>query len=75
LPTLEVKDVVSLLRAEVRRAGGVAAWCKKTGVHRSVVSRVLHNCPPTKSMIKALNLRTVFVVRGNQLKATKAKRR
>jgi hypothetical protein len=60
--TLEVKDVVTLLRAEVRKAGGISAWCRKTGVHRTVVSRVLHNFQsPTKCIIKALKLRTVFV--------------
>jgi hypothetical protein len=73
---LEVKDVVLLLRAEVQRAGGVKAWCKKTGVHRTIVTKVLNNSrPPTKSIIKALSLRTVFVVGGNQSKSTKAKRR
>jgi DNA-binding phage protein len=59
---LEVKDIVPLLRAEVQRAGGVSAWSKKTGVSRSVASRVLNNLkPPTRSIIKALKLRTVFV--------------
>ena len=60
---LELKDVVPLLRAEVRRAGGVSAWSKKTGVNRSVASKVLNNLkPPSRSIIKALKLRTVFVV-------------
>jgi DNA-binding phage protein len=65
--TLEVKDVILLLRAEVRRAGGVSAWSKKTGVHRTIVSKVLHNSKPLpKSIIKALKLRTVFVVNKDQ---------
>jgi hypothetical protein len=60
---LELEDVVSLLRVEVRKAGGVSAWSRKNGVHRSIVSNVLNNLRlPTKSMIKALKLRTVFVV-------------
>jgi hypothetical protein len=60
---LEVKDIVPLLRAEVLRAGGVSAWSKRTGVHRTIVSKVLNNSsPPTRSVIKALKLRTVFVV-------------
>ena len=60
---LEVKDIVPLLRAEVLRAGGVSAWSKKTGVNRSVASKVLNNLkPPTQSVIKALKLRAVFVV-------------
>jgi DNA-binding phage protein len=60
---LEPEDVVSLLRAEVQRAGGVSAWSKKNGVHRTIVSKALNNLkPPTKSIIKALKLRMVFVV-------------
>jgi hypothetical protein len=60
---LEIKDVVPLLRTEVQRAGGVSAWSKKTGVNRTVASKVLNNLkPPTKSVIKALKLRPVFVV-------------
>lgn len=74
--TLEVKDVVSLLRAKVQEAGGVSAWSKKTGIHRTIVSKVLHNSKPlTKSIIKALKLRIVFVVRNDQTKSTKAKGR
>jgi DNA-binding phage protein len=61
---LEVKDLVPLLRAEVQRAGGVSAWSKKTGVNRTIVSKVLNDLrAPPKSMIKALKLRTVFVAR------------
>ncbi len=60
---LEFKDIVPLLRAEVQRAGGVSAWSKKTGVSRTVVSKALNNLkPPTKSIIKALKLRMVFVI-------------
>jgi DNA-binding phage protein len=59
---LEERDVVSLLRSEIERAGSLGLWAEKTGVHRSVVSKVLSNVyPPTKSIIKALKLRTVFV--------------
>jgi hypothetical protein len=32
---LEAQDVVSLLRSEIERAGGVGLWAEKTGVHRS----------------------------------------
>jgi len=60
---VELKDVVQLLRAEVRRAGSITAWCNKTGVHRTTATKVLNNSiPPTRSIIKALKLRTVFVV-------------
>lgn len=59
---LETEDVVALLRSEVKRGGGVVAWSKKTGVHRSTVSKVICNLQlPTKSVIRALDLRPVFV--------------
>jgi hypothetical protein len=58
---LEKRDVVALLRSEVKKAGGVIAWSNKTGVHRTTVSKVIGNHgPPTKSIIRALKLRTVF---------------
>jgi hypothetical protein len=38
---LEMEAVISLLRTEVERAGGQAAWAKKTGVHRTIVNSIL----------------------------------
>ena len=59
---LELKDVICLLRSEVERAGGQAAWAKKTGVNRTVINRVLNDRqPPSKKIISALKLRMVFV--------------
>jgi hypothetical protein len=59
---LDLDDVVCLLRSEVSRAGGQAAWANATGVNRVLVNRVLNGQrPPTKKMISALELRTVFV--------------
>ena len=59
---LELKDVICLLRSEVERAGGQAAWAKKTGTNRTVINRVLNDRqPPTKKIINALKLRIVFV--------------
>ena len=58
----ELEDVIDLLRAEVVRAGGQVAWSKKTGINRTRLNRVLNgHVPPTKTMLKALKLRTVFV--------------
>ena len=58
----ELEDVIDLLRAEVRRAGGQAAWSKKTGVDRTNLNRVLNgHIAPTKTILKALKLRTVIV--------------
>jgi hypothetical protein len=59
---LEMEAVISLLRTEVERAGGQAAWAKKAGVHRTIVNSILQGRrPPTKKVVSALNLRTVFV--------------
>ncbi|MGC2125145.1 MAG: hypothetical protein WA652_20035 [Xanthobacteraceae bacterium] len=58
----EVEDVVLLLRSEIKRVGGVGVWAKKNGIHRTAVSKALSNArPPTKNILKALKLRTVFV--------------
>jgi DNA-binding phage protein len=59
---LEVRDIVSLLRSGVERAGCVSAWARKTGIERTCISKTLSNKrPPSESIIKALKLRTVFV--------------
>jgi DNA-binding phage protein len=59
---LEMEAVICLLRVEVERAGGQAAWAKKAGVDRTIVNSILKGRRlPTKKIISALNLRTVFV--------------
>lgn len=59
---LDLEDVMSLLRSEIERAGGQTAWSRMTGVHRTTVVKVLMGLQPiTKSIIRALKLRTVFV--------------
>jgi DNA-binding phage protein len=58
----EREDVMSLLRSEIKKAGGQTAWSRKTGVHRTTVVKVLMGLQPiTKSIIRALKLRVVFV--------------
>jgi DNA-binding phage protein len=58
----ELKDILPLLRSEVKQAGGASAWARKTGVHRTTVTKVLLGLqPPTKSIIIALGLRVVFI--------------
>jgi hypothetical protein len=59
---LEPKEIVQLLRAEVKEAGSQEAWAKKAGIDRSFVNKVLHGTKqPTKKMILALGLRKVVV--------------
>jgi DNA-binding phage protein len=59
---LDAEDVVRLLRSEVKRAGGQAAWASRTGLNRIVVNKVLNGKTlPTKKIVKALKLRIVYV--------------
>jgi DNA-binding phage protein len=58
----EFEDVILLLRSEVEQAGNQRAWSKKTGVNRATLNKVLNGHQPlTKSIIRALKLRVVFV--------------
>lgn len=60
--TFELEDVIRLLRSKVKQAGGPTAWAKKNCVDRTTLSRVLHgHRQPTKAILRALNLRIVFV--------------
>jgi DNA-binding phage protein len=55
-------DVVRLLRAEVERVGGQTAFARKCGLSRANLNKILHgSLSPTKSVIKALKLRKVYV--------------
>jgi DNA-binding phage protein len=59
---LELKDVIRLLRSVVERAGGQAAWAKKTGIQRTTINKALNDQGLlTKKIIRALKLRMVFV--------------
>jgi DNA-binding phage protein len=58
---LNEKDVVQLLRQEVAKAGGQTEWYRKTGISRTMINKVLRTQRrPTKAIIKALNLETVY---------------
>jgi DNA-binding phage protein len=58
---LNATGVLSLLRSEIKRAGGLSAWSLKTGIHRSVVSKVLHRRRPiTQSVLGALDVRSAL---------------
>jgi hypothetical protein len=59
---LEPKEIVQLLRAEVKKAGSQRAWAKAAGVDRAFVNKVLHGKKqPAKKIILALGLRIVVV--------------
>jgi hypothetical protein len=58
----ELKDVISLLRSEVKRAGGQSEWARQTGISRTMLNKVLNgHKSPTMTIIAALKLRLVFV--------------
>jgi DNA-binding phage protein len=59
---LNSNEIVRLLRAEVKMAGGQEAWGKRAGIERTLVNKALHGKrSPSKKMIRALGLRVVVV--------------
>ena len=60
---LEVEDVIRLLRSQVERAGGQAAFAKNAGVDRPTISKILSGRAPLQpKILRALNIRMVFVL-------------
>jgi DNA-binding phage protein len=59
---LDEKDVLDLLRSEVKRAGGQTLWARKADVDRTMLNKILSGRQaPTKKIIDLLNLRMVYV--------------
>jgi hypothetical protein len=59
---LERRDVIALLRAEVQKAGSVAAWAKSASLGRSYVSCVIHDIRPiSPKLLRGLGLRKAVV--------------
>ena len=59
---LELKDVISLLREEIKRAGSQEAFAKKTGVHRTALNKVINGARlPSALIIDVLGLAPVYV--------------
>jgi DNA-binding phage protein len=59
---LRAEDVVRLLHQQVAKAGGQSAWARNTGIHRSLINKVLRGqMPPAKSIIDALGLEVVYL--------------
>jgi hypothetical protein len=59
---LELKDVVSLLREEIKRAGSQGAFAKKTGIHRTALNKVINGARlPSALIIDVLGLAPVYV--------------
>jgi hypothetical protein len=66
----EAEDVVRLLQSEVERAGGPMAFSKKARVDRATVHRTLKRQEgPTRRIIRALDLRVVYMPKRDKLKA------
>ncbi len=59
---LDDKDVIQMLRAEVDRAGSQLAFARKVGLNRNNINQMLGGkMPLTKSVIRTLKLRRVFI--------------
>ena len=55
---LEPKDIVTLLRSEVQKAGSITAWANNASISRANVSAALHHKRAIpKRLIRALGLR------------------
>jgi hypothetical protein len=58
---VEPKDIITLLLAEVQKAGSVTAWAINASIHRAVVSAALHHKRSIpKKLIRALGLRSAL---------------
>jgi hypothetical protein len=56
------RDILLILRAEIDKAGSVAAWCKQTGVNRTYLSQVLNKRRAAGAkLLSILNLSAVLV--------------
>jgi hypothetical protein len=57
----ELEDIVRMLRSEVKRAGSQAEWARRNSVNQPDLScTITGKRPPTKDILRALNLRKVF---------------
>lgn len=64
---LDDKDVVRLLRSEVKRAGGQSSWARAERIDRTMLNRVLcGHKPPTKKIIRALKLCNAYALDGRE---------
>jgi hypothetical protein len=63
---LEEKDAVALFRAELQKAGSVAAWARNASLDRSYVSGVVYQRkrPTAPKLLCALGLRRAAVGDG-----------
>jgi DNA-binding phage protein len=62
MPILTESDAVALLRAEVEKAGSVAAWARSASLDRTHVSSAVYQRRPiSKRMLRALGLRKAVI--------------
>ena len=59
----ESKDLMRLLRSEVKQAGGQSAWARREHIDRAMLNRILNGRKPiTKEIIRALKLCNVYAL-------------
>jgi hypothetical protein len=66
---LDAEDVLQLLRSEIEHAGGLMAFSKRARLDRATVHRALKGeIGLSRRIIRALDLRTVYVPKQQKLK-------
>jgi hypothetical protein len=66
LRILDNKDLMRLLRLEVKQAGGQSSWARRERIDRTMLNRVLNGRKPlTKEIIRALKLCNVYAFDGD----------
>jgi hypothetical protein len=65
---IEVEDVIQLLRSQVERMGSQSAFARAAGVDRALVCKILRGRAPLQpKILRALNVRMVFVLAGKSV--------
>jgi len=59
---LDLDEIQLILKEEIKKAGGVSAWCRQMGLDRSNLSQVLHKRRrPGNKILEALKLSNVLL--------------
>ncbi len=65
---IDNKDIIRLLRSEVKRAGGQCSWVRRERIDRTMLNRVLNGQkPPTKEIVRALKLCNVYAFDDDEI--------
>ena len=60
---LSKKNILTLLRKEIKSAGGQSEWCRQKRINRPQLNKVLNGRKPiSPRILKALNITTIYVL-------------